>query len=141
MVMYMVVGHCAHATVQTPHGRVQQLHFKGAVLPSDVPEQEIRHLLSVGLIEPIDAPSDVAPAPAGTGDGTPAAEQPQPEVDPEVEAKRANARAKLPADGSPPDKRAAQAVWVEYLVTKGYDYDALAKEDKQTLISLAENGR
>lgn len=172
---YQVVGPCAHATVDGPHGRKRQLHFKGKLLPPDVPAHEIQHLLSVGLVKEVGVPASApapavppavsttvdgpTPAEAEAGDGepgdtdspdgeqvddpdTPDADQEpetgqQPDTDPEVEAKRVEARAKLPADGSKPDGRAGQPVWVEYLVNQGYDYTALAKEDKKTLVELA----
>ena len=56
----------------------------------------------------------------------------------EVADKRAAAKAKLPADGSAPDGRAAQAVWVEYLVSKGSRYDDVKDADKADLQKLAE---
>lgn len=60
------------------------------------------------------------------------------EQDSDVEAKRAEARSKLPADGSLPDGRAGQPVWVEHLVGKGYGYEALVKEDKAELVKIAK---
>jgi len=59
-------------------------------------------------------------------------------ADPELEARRAEARSKLPADGSAPDGRASQAVWVEYLVREGGNYDDLASQDKAELTKLAK---
>jgi hypothetical protein len=52
---WRVIGAAAHASVVTTAGRAAQLHFKGAVL-SGVPLVEVRHLLSVGLIEPVPNP-------------------------------------------------------------------------------------
>lgn len=150
---YQVIGHCAHATTRGSSGRVRQLFFKGQLLPEDTPGQEIRHLLSVNLIKPVGAPATptvsasaaqpVTDTPVGQPTLTEAeitATAPaNPATDTEVEAKRAAARAKLPTDGSRPDGRAAQAVWVEYLVTKGYSYDAVVNEPKATLMELANN--
>jgi len=51
----------------------------------------------------------------------------------------AQARAKLPADGSMPKKTHGQAVWVEYLVARGYDRPALEQATKEELITLAES--
>ncbi|MET0416051.1 MAG: hypothetical protein ABW022_08525 [Actinoplanes sp.] len=56
----------------------------------------------------------------------------------ETESKRAAARAKLPADGSEPDGRASQAVWVEYLAGRGSSYDDIKDADKADLIKLAK---
>ncbi|HEV2927278.1 MAG TPA: hypothetical protein VGW74_01185 [Propionibacteriaceae bacterium] len=52
---WRVVGACAQASIATDNGviRARQLFFKGAVLPADVPVQDLRHLWSVGLIEPV----------------------------------------------------------------------------------------
>lgn len=47
---------------------------------------------------------------------------------------RVAARSKLPADGSAPDGRASQAVWVEYGVAQGRDYTALAALGKDDLM-------
>lgn len=179
--MYRVSGHCAHATVNAPTGRVRQLFFKGQLLPPDCPPAEIKHLLSVKLIEPIQvgapAPAESGqPAEVGSdaeltdavtatedgagseqgGDGEPGAEdgtgaagetspdEQKPDADQappvegaDVEAQRAEARAKLEAAGGKPTGRHGQHVWVEYLVTKGYDYSAVAKADKAELVELA----
>lgn len=50
---YQVVGACANVSVATASGgRARQTLFRRQLLPPEVPEQEIAHLLSVGLIEP-----------------------------------------------------------------------------------------
>lgn len=49
---WRVVGSAAHASVTTATGRAQQLFFRGALL-TGVPMVEVRHLLSVGLIQPV----------------------------------------------------------------------------------------
>ena len=50
---YRVIGHGAHATVTTPSGgRARQLFFRGAYLQG-IPDHEVQHLLSMGLIEPV----------------------------------------------------------------------------------------
>lgn len=56
----------------------------------------------------------------------------------ELAEKRAAAKAKLPADKSAPDGRASQAVWVEYLVSKGSRYEDVKDADKDELIKLAK---
>jgi hypothetical protein len=68
-----------------------------------------------------------------------AAENPrQASTDGELEQKRAAARAKLPADGSEPDGRAGQAVWVEFMVSKGSNYDDVKDATKADLQRLHE---
>lgn len=55
---YRVIAPAAHASVTTPSGgRAKQLHFRGALL-SGLPEAELQHLMSVGLIEPVFATDD-----------------------------------------------------------------------------------
>jgi len=56
----------------------------------------------------------------------------------EQQQARSAAAAKLPEDGSAPDGRASQAVWVEYLARQGYNYDDLAGQDKAELQKLAK---
>ncbi len=58
-------------------------------------------------------------------------------ADAEVADKRKAAAAKLPQDGSAPDGRAADAVFVEYLVRNGYARDEVEKADRNELRSLA----
>ncbi len=57
-------------------------------------------------------------------------------ADVEVERKRAEAKAKLPVDGSAPDGRASEAVWVEYAVTQGLDRSEAEKAGKDELRKL-----
>lgn len=59
---WRVTGHCATASIATDNGaiRARQMFFRGAVLPADVPVEDLRHLWSVGLIEPMPDPQ---PAP------------------------------------------------------------------------------
>lgn len=62
-----------------------------------------------------------------------------PAADPAVEQKRAQARQKLAELGtSAPDGRASQAVWVEYLVGRGSNYDDVKDVSKAELIKLVE---
>jgi hypothetical protein len=56
----------------------------------------------------------------------------------ELAEKRAAAKAKLPADKSAPDGRAAQAVWVEYLVSRGSRYEDVKDVEKDELQKLAK---
>lgn len=76
-----------------------------------------------GLVTPEDTPD----GPASTGAAPAQASNVNPEplpgthVDPAVESARAAARAKLPADGSPPHGNASHEVWVEFAVAQGMD--------------------
>ncbi len=54
-------------------------------------------------------------------------------VDPAAEAERAEARSKLPADGSPPHGNASKAVWVEFAVSKGMSREEAEKADRDDL--------
>lgn len=133
---YQVIGQCAHVRTVTAQGKMTLLLMKGAILPPDAPQEQIEHLLSVKLIAPIGEWADAAPSggvsePVGEGEASESAR--------ELVEKRAAARAKLPADGSLPHHAAGQPVWVEYLAGKGYDYDALATQEKADLVELAKN--
>lgn len=131
MTRYKVVGQCAHVKTMTESGRMTRLLYKGNLVPADAPPEQIRHLLSVGLIRPVagvSAPEPVASVgaagdPAGAGE-------------PELSEERKDARGKLKPDGSAPHANAAEAVWVEYAVAKGYDYDAAKAAGKAELIKL-----
>lgn len=144
MAQYQVTGECAHLIVDSPEGPRHQLVYKGTVLPDGVPQDRIRHLLSVNLIRRVEQESDLiapaAPAPAaptatddGTGDG---GETPSPAETSYDDPERVAAREKLPADGSLPDGRAALAVWVEAAVARGYAYEAAKGTGKPELIDL-----
>lgn len=139
MAGYKVVGHCAHVTTMTESGKRKIMLFRGNPLPADVPGREIRHLLSVKLIAPTGTaePEPVAPAvvtaPDGSSSNRPPAGQDSVAFD---DPERVKAREKLPADGAAPDKRAAEATWVEYAVSKGYSYDEAKAAGKAELVTL-----
>ncbi len=59
--------------------------------------------------------------------------------DPDVEAKRADARRQLPQDGSAPDGRKSDAVFVEFLVGRGYDRAEVEKASGADLRRLAKD--
>jgi hypothetical protein len=61
------------------------------------------------------------------------------EDDAKREQARADAKAKLPADGSAPDGRAGKDVWVEYAVSKGMDRDEAEKADKADLVAALKS--
>jgi hypothetical protein len=162
MTTYQVIAECAHVTVNDRlYGRTQQLLLKGALIPEGAPE--LPHLLSVGMVAAVagetgglnadgvpagalgvQVPTGVTSTPVEvTPEQQQAAEQAradaeQATADAEVEARRAAARAKLPDGGALPDGRAAQAVWVEWLVATGSRYEDVAGVDKADLVELAK---
>lgn len=56
-----------------------------------------------------------------------------PVSDPGAEAKQAEARSKLPVDGSAPHANAGEDVWIEYAVKQGLDRTEAAKAGKAEL--------
>lgn len=156
---YQVVAECAHVTLDGPSGRFSTLLLKGALVPGDAPEVE--RLVRDGYLAKVGSDEtggvDASGIPAGAYDtDVPAAitstpvekseEQRKADRDTadkakagaDLEKKRADARAKLPADGSAPDGRASQAVWAEYLAGRGQSYDDVKDVDKAELQKLAE---
>ena len=141
---YQLTAECAYVTADTAYGRAKTLVYKGAIILGNAPE--LRHLLSSGMVVKVsddagiglNAEGGLGPAetPSAPPDGEAGRRATEP-VD-EVETKRAEARAKLSSDGSAPDGRAAQPVLVEYLVAKGYDYDAIKAAEKPELIELVK---
>ncbi len=159
MTTYQVVGQCAHVTTAAVDGsKRSELLYKGSIIPESATAKEIEHLLSLKLIAPIGGEPfgthEVGAVSGGdvrTGlDGKPVvSDEPgigQPvddagskaKADGELAEKRAAAKAKLPADGSAPHGNAAQAVWVEYVVGRGQDYDTVKDVDRDELKALAE---
>jgi hypothetical protein len=162
MTEYQVVAEMASHVEVLVVGGVKEIHtfYKGAVLPDGVPTARVEHLLSVGVIAPVGevplAPNAAVKQDPATGANSVSTERLQGQSDAEIEAgrkaqaeveekskadaevdeKRAAAKAKLPTDGSAPDGRASEPVMVEWLATKGYDYDELVKQDKAELKAL-----
>lgn len=144
---YQVVAECAHATVNTAQGPMIVLLMKGAMVPADAPQ--LQHLLDNGFVAEVGSAEtggvDAAGIPAGAYTvevppgvtTTPVENSPGRNADAEVAEKRAAAKAKLPTDGSAPDGRASKDVWVEYLVSKGSNYDDVVAADKAELQKLA----
>lgn len=138
--VYQVTAEAVLATVDTVNGRMKTLLMRGALLPGSTPE--LKHLLDVGMVEKVGddagtglnaegglgAAETPAVGPTSVVSSTPLTPEQQ-----ELEAKRAEARAKLPADGSAPDGRAAEAVWVEYAVLQGLDRAEAEKAGKEEL--------
>ncbi len=136
---YRVTGAFVQVTSAGPTGEQKVALYQGAILPGDVPADEIRHHLSVNMIEQVGAdegattgpleavlpPSLVQPAPAVPGVSAEA-------EDPE----RAKAREKLPADGSAPHRNAAEAVWVEFAVARGHSLADARAAGKDELVKL-----
>jgi len=56
----------------------------------------------------------------------------------DVVRRRAEAKAKLPVDGSAPKGTASKDVFVEYLAGKGYSYPELVKHEKPELVDMAK---
>ncbi len=160
---YQVIGECAHVRVVGIGGvQAVQLFYKGAFLPDGVDEARLKHLVDSKLVAKVDG-EPIAPNAAieqdpnsgksyeeafgdattsgDAGDGThPVVTEEQrqeqraaTEENTETERKRAAARAKLPADGSAPDGRASQEVWVEFAVARGLDRTEAEKASKEDL--------
>jgi hypothetical protein len=160
---YQVVGECAHVEVVDISGvSAINLLYKGAFLPDGVDEARLRHLLDVGLVAEVGEvpiapnasieqdPTVGIPTPTagdadadGAGDGgagVKPATGSSPE-DRETERRRADAKAKLPADGSAPDGRASTETWVEYAVVQGLDRDEASKASKSDLMAALKRGK
>jgi hypothetical protein len=154
-----VVAECAHVTVDSPYGRMQQLMMKGARVPADAPE--LKRLLEIGFVAKVGDEAtggvDATGTPSGAYDvevpsgatSTPVAKTEEQrkaaqdaadkaKADAEVDEKRAAAKAKLPEGGAAPDGRAAQPVWVEYLVARGSRYEDVKDAEKADLVELAK---
>lgn len=135
---YKVTGHCATFTADTAQGRMNITVYRGHLVPPGATDKQIRHNLSMGLIEPFGAdvarqdPTTRAPKPPQDPSPGPAA-GPSPD---DLSEERKAAQAKLPTDGSAPHANAGEAVWVEYAVTKGYDYSAASAAGKAELVKL-----
>lgn len=140
---YQVVAAAAMVTQNTPNGPMKMLMYRGHVLGPGLTDAEIAHNVAGGYIREVgaaDEPVDdglLPPAGGDAGQGDGAGDGAA--VGSESETARADAKAKLPVDGSAPPKNAATAVWIEYAVAKGYLYDDCVKETRETLISLTES--
>lgn len=156
---YQVVAECCHVTVESPFGKSVQLLLKGALVPADAPQ--LQRLVEDGFVAKVgkdetggvdaagipaaaydaDVPAGLTSTPVVKSDEQVRADREaadKAKADDEVSRKRAEAQAKLPPVGELPDGRASQAVWVEYHVRDGGNYDDLAKQDKTELVSLAQ---
>ncbi len=133
MTEYRVVAEAVH--VSTEGGL--KLIYKGAPVPPDQDPKRLKHLLDTEMIAPV-GEVGVAPNAAVVPDefATTGGQRVQPESgQAEIDRKRDAAKAKLPADGSAPDGRAAHEVWVEYAVAKGLDRQEAEKASKDDLKS------
>ncbi len=146
---YQVVGECAHVTV-TDHTGVNAVNllYKGAFLPDGVDKDRLKHLLDTGLVAEVSEGEEIAPNAAVEQDPT-VGIPPQPPARPdgddpgngdegkgggeELTAEQKAARAKLPADGSPPHHNAGTDVWVEYAVKQGLSREEASKVSKEEL--------
>jgi hypothetical protein len=162
---YQVVSAAVIVPVDRGDGPVIHTLYRGMVFDGDPTNVRVAHNAESGYIVEIGADAVAGVDAAGTplvddkptvGDGNPG--DPVPTFDPgvvneqahravaqagdeqakadAVEAKRAAAAAKLPADGSAPDGRAATEVWVEYAVRQGYDRETVEKSSKDDIRAL-----
>lgn len=134
-----------------PTGGVGKYVYAGGLLdPAEVDTAEAERLVDEkylrwvevdadGLVRAMDADGNAPVESAGgaaklgsTRDGTLS-------DDPEVLARREAAAAKLPADGSAPDGRAAHEVWVEYAVRSGMDRTEAEKAPKSELVAALKS--
>jgi hypothetical protein len=150
---YRVVAAAAMVTQHTVNGPMKMLRYAGDIIQEGITEAEIAHNVAGGFIrevggdEPDDGESlDLGPATGTEGNGQAAdigagsGESGEGgAVGSESDQARADARSKLPADGSAPSKAASTAVWVEYAVAKGYLYDDCVKETRDALITLTNS--
>ncbi len=164
---YQVVAECAHVLV-TDHSGVKATHllYKGAFLPEEVDADRLKFLIDGGFVaeegETPVAPNAAVDQDPRTGADSVSTEKLRGQSDEQIEAarreaeekakadsdaakadqelaeKRAAAQAKLPPDGSLPDGRLGQPVWVEFLVKSGSSYDDVRDAEKDELIKLAK---
>lgn len=136
---YRVTGHYATVKTMTVSGPMVVGLLKGAMVPPGVEQSTIDHLLDVGLITPL--PGAVEPIGPGW-DAPPKDEEPAdepPVAEPtsgDLDERRAQARAKLPKDGSAPKRTHGHPVWVEYAVREGYDRALVEAATKDELIEM-----
>jgi hypothetical protein len=160
---YQVVSAAVIVPVDRGDGPVIHTLYRGMVFDGDPTNTRVAHNAESGYIVEIGADAVAGVDAAGTplvddkptvGDGNPGdpvpmfdpgvvneqAHQPvvaaKPDTGADVDAKRQAAAAKLPADGSAPDGRAAHEVWVEYAVRKGYDRETVEKSSKDDIRAL-----
>jgi hypothetical protein len=152
---YQVASACVLIPVAGADGLpVISTLYRGSVFEADPDNVRVVHNVDSRYIVEIDADAtpgvDVVGEPPvenerAVGDG--AASDPPPPGDgsrpgqaaTDVEAKRAAARAKLPTDGSAPDGRLGQDVWVEYAVSKGMDRAEAEKASKADLVAALKS--
>lgn len=155
MTMYRVVGECAHVTTDLQgRGMTRVLMYKGSVLPADVPEKELEHLLSIRAIALLDggpaAPAPAAEEPGAGGEGGSApSDDPSGDSDPgdggepgsegddtdPGDGETGEQAGDEPAEPSQkPAPSANKATWVEWAVSQGADPDEAAKSSKADLV-------
>lgn len=151
MTMYRVVGECAHVTTDLQgRGMTRVLLYKGSILPADVRESEVRHLLSIRAIARLDGGAAPAPAEepaaaggdggsgAPSGDGDPSADGDGPgagdEPDSDETGDQHDDEPAPAAPGAKPTQNANKATWVEWAVSQGADRDEAEKSSKADLV-------
>lgn len=133
---YRVIGHCALFTADTAQGPMRVMVYRGKPVPDGATDEEIRHNLSVGLIAPLGEAEPLPELPSPAADATSPTDGSGGDSVPADDPERVKAREKLPEDGSAPHVNAGEAVWVEYAVTRGYDYEAAKAAGKAELVKL-----
>jgi hypothetical protein len=146
---YQVVSACAIVPVMTHDGEYLQTLYAGAGFDANPNHPRVAHNVESGYIAEVGAKAalgtDTAGVPMADDKRTAADGEPSEPVDlndpgvvNEQQQARSAAAAKLPTDGSAPDGRASQAVWVEYLVSRGSRYEDIKDADRADLQKLAK---
>lgn len=122
--MYRIIGACVQATV----GGTRKLFYPPAGLPDDVPQSEIKHLLSVKLIEKVEdlteaLPADVVGLPVPSGEATATGDTGSTEG--------GDSTSGLPADA--PRGNASTEDWRAYAVSKGMAEEQVANMSRDEI--------
>ena len=117
---YQVTGACVIVTTSSPVGPQKITMYAPALLPPDVPQREIDHLLSVGLIAEVGAKAPAA-APAVPADG---------------QGGEGGSEPPGPTPGGKPSQGDPKAAWVEYAVSQGVDRAEAEKASKADLVGM-----
>jgi hypothetical protein len=154
---YQVVAACALVPVVDISGTHLETLHRGATFEADPEHYRIKHNAESGYIVELGrdetAGVDATGVPLvneerrdGSEPGSPVDVNPvvappvgDEEKSADADKRRAEAKAKLPADGSAPDGRASKDVWVEYAVSKGMDRDEAEKADKADLVAALKS--
>ncbi len=128
---YTTVGPYVTYTTGTPSGPTTIGVLQGTPVPDDVPDAQIKHLLSVGLI----AEDEVAAEALTTEEGEQVGDTlrvDDDKIDDKPGDKPADDKPGEFGDDGPPAKSASKADWVDYAVTRGLsqaDAEASTRDD------------